>query len=482
MANDLTQHEPSRPLTPPASAHGPGQTNGNGAAATVRRAPVQSPAPAPGTSPQPGTRPRKKGGPGFLVWLLVLLLLAAAGWAFYHFYFQAQAQPAASGQTAGSAGSGGAAGGHHHGGAGDKIRVVPADATKGDIDVFLTGIGSVTPYNTVTLQARVSGQLMEVDYKDGQSVKTGDKLVQIDDRPFKAQLEQFQAQKLHDQALLDNANTDLKRYQVLFQQNSIQQQTLATQESLVKQDEGTVAGDQAQIDQTQLNIDYCNIQSPIDGVVGLKLVDVGNQVFANSSDLVIVNQIQPIYVDFTINEKDVPSLMEKVTAGTKLSVDAYDGSNVTKLATGQLLTPDNQINTSTLSLKLRALFDNKDGALFPNQAIYGHLLLDTHKDVVIIPVAAIQYGTQGTFVFTIDDDDPKNATVTMTPVKVGTIDGDRAEITSGVSEGDEVVVDGVDKLANGTKVIVSHNNGDSSGAGGSAGSSTNAPASSAPAN
>jgi multidrug efflux system membrane fusion protein len=245
----------------------------------------------------------------------------------------------------------------------------------------------------------------------------------------------------------------------------------------VKQDEGTVASDQAQIDQTQLNIVYCDITSPIDGVVGLKLVDVGNQVNANSSNLVIVNQIQPIYVDFTINEKDVPALMEKVMAGTKLPVDAYDGSNTRKLASGQLLTPDNQINTSTLSLKLRALFENTDGALFANQAIYGHLLLDTHKSVVIIPVAAIQYGTQGTFVYTInDDDDPKNVTVSMTPVKVGTVDGDQAEITSGVQEGDEVVVDGVDKLANGTKVIVARSGDNSSG------STTNAPASSAPAN
>jgi multidrug efflux system membrane fusion protein len=473
MANDFTQQQPSRPQGAAAVAHGPSQTNGT--AATVRRPAAPAISPAPVTPPQPLSRPPKKGGLGFFFWLILLLLLAGAGWAIYHFYFQSQPQPAGNGQAAAASG---AAGGHHKGGgAGDKIRVVPATATKGDINVYLTGIGYVTPYNTVTLQARVSGQLMEVDYKDGQSVKTGDKLVQIDDRPFKAQLEQFQAQKLHDQALLDNANTDLKRYQVLFAQNSIQQQTLATQESLVKQDEGTVASDQAQIDQTQLNIVYCDITSPIDGVVGLKLVDVGNQVNANSSNLVIVNQIQPIYVDFTINEKDVPALMEKVMAGTKLPVDAYDGSNTRKLASGQLLTPDNQINTSTLSLKLRALFENTDGALFANQAIYGHLLLDTHKSVVIIPVAAIQYGTQGTFVYTInDDDDPKNVTVSMTPVKVGTVDGDQAEITSGVQEGDEVVVDGVDKLANGTKVIVARSGDNSSG------STTNAPASSAPAN
>ena len=481
MANDFTQNEPLRTQGAATVAHGQGHTNGtNGTAATVRRPAAPAPAPAPSVPPQPLSRPPKKSGLGFFFWLILLLLLAGAGWVIYHFYLQPQPQPEGNGQAAATSGSGG---GHHKGGASDKIRVVPATAAKGDIDVYLTGIGYVTPYNTVTLQARVSGQLMEVNYKDGQSVKTGDKLVQIDDRPFKALLEQYQAQKLHDQALLDNANTDLKRYQVLFAQNSIQQQTLATQESLVKQDEGTVASDQAQIDQTQLNITYCDIQSPIDGVVGLKLVDVGNQVNANSSNLVIVNQIQPIYVDFTINEKDVPALMEKVTAGTKLQVDAYDGSNTTKLATGQLLTPDNQINTSTLSLKLRALFENTHGSLFPNQAIYGHLLLDTHKSVVLIPTAAIQYGTQGSFVYTInDDDDPKNVTVSMTPVKLAQFDGSpitekgQVEVQSGVNEGDEVVVDGVDKLANGTKVIVAPS-GDKS-----AGDSTNAPASPAPAN
>jgi multidrug efflux system membrane fusion protein len=471
MANDLTQHETARPQPAASVAHGPGHANGT--SATVRRAPVSTPPPSEPPQ-QPPAPAKKKGGPGYIFWLILLLLLGAGAYAAFYFYIKPKPQQPAAGQT--TAGSSGGAGGHHRGGA-DITRVVPATATKGDISVYLTGIGYVTPFNTVTLQARVSGQLMEVDYKDGQSVKTGEKLVQIDDRPYKAQLEQFNAQKLHDQALLDNANVDLKRYQVLFQQNSIQQQTLATQESLVKQDEGTVASDQAQIDQTQLNIDYCNITSPIDGVVGLKLVDVGNQVFANSTDLVIVNQIQPIYVDFTINEKDVPALMQKVTAGTKLQVDAYDGSNVTKLASGYLLTPDNQINTSTLSLKLRALFDNKDGSLYSNQAIYGHLLLDVHKDVVIIPVAAIQYGTQGTFVYTINenDDDSKNATVKMTKVKVGTVDGDKAEITDGISEGDVVVVDGVDKLADGSKVIVAHNTGDNSG-GASTPAATSAPA------
>jgi membrane fusion protein, multidrug efflux system len=481
MANDFTQNEPLRTQGAAAVTQGQGHTNGtNGTAATVRRPAAPSPLPPPAAPPQPLSRPPKKGGLGFFFWLILLLLLAGAGWTIYHFYFQPQPKQAGNGQTAAASGSGG---GHHKGGAaGDKIRVVPATAAKGDIDIFINGIGSVTPYNTVTLQARVSGQLMEVDYKDGQSVKIGDKLVQIDDRPFKAQLEQFQAQKLHDQALLDNANTDLKRYQVLFAQNSIQQQTLATQESLVKQDEGTVASDQAQVDQTQLNITYCDIRSPIDGVVGLKLVDIGNQVFANSTTLVIINQIQPIYVDFTINESAVPALMKKVTAGVQLPVDVYDGFNTTKLSTGTLLTPDNQINTATISLKLRALVENKDGALFPNQAINGHLLIETHKDVVLIPTAAIQHGTQGTFVYTINDDDPKNVTVTMTPVKLAQFNGydvtnnGQVEVQSGVQEGDEVVVDGVDKLANGIKVIVARS-GDNS-----PGDTTNAPASPAPAN
>jgi membrane fusion protein, multidrug efflux system len=322
MANDLTQHQPARTPAPASVSNGSGHVNGT--VDTVRRAPT----PLPPSAPSQPVAPRKnRGGGSFLFWIIFLFLLLGAAWAVYHEFFQAKPQPdGQQGQTASGSGS-------HRGGKGaDTIRVVPASVTRGDINVYLPGIGFVTPYNTVTLQARVSGQLMEVDYTDGQGVKTGQKLVQIDDRPFKAQLEQFQAQKLHDQALLDNANVDLGRYATLLKQNSIQEQTYATQDSLVKQDEGTVASDQAQIDQTQLNIDYCDITSPIDGVVGLKLVDIGNQVFANSTSLVIVNQIQPIYVDFTINEKDVPALMEKVTAGTKLQVDAYDGSNTTKLS------------------------------------------------------------------------------------------------------------------------------------------------------
>ena len=326
---------------------------------------------------------------------------------------------------------------------------------RGNIGVYLVGLGAVTPYNTVTIQARVSGQLMKVNFTDGQTVHAGDHLVQIDDRPYRAQLEQYKAQKEHDQALLDNANVDLVRYQTLFKENSVQQQTLDTQVATVKQDQGTVDADQALIDQTQLNVDYCDIQAPIDGVVGLRLVDVGNQVIANQSNLLIVNQIQPIYVDFTIAEDDVPSVTSKLKAGAKLAVAALSRDKKTKLAEGLLFTTDNQIDPQTGTLKLRANFDNKDNSLFPNQFVNAKLLLETKKDVVIIPVAAIQYGTQSrTFVYTIDEDDPKNATVSLKTVTVGTIDGDRAEIKTGLDEGEQVVVDGVDKLADKTKVIV----------------------------
>jgi len=449
MANEVTHQKLVRPVASPAPAPAPvNGSNGVAPAATQRYAPA------------PRVKKRRN---GIWFWLLLfLIVVAAAGWTAYHYLSQPQGQETTGAQATTGTGA------HHRGGASDKIRIVPATATKGDVGVYLVGLGAVTPYNTVTIQARVSGQLMEVNFTDGQTVKKGDKLIQIDDRPYVALLHQYQAQKEHDQALLDNANVDLKRYQVLYAQNSVQQQTLDTQVALVKQDQGTVDSDQAQIEQTQLNIEYCDITSPIDGVVGLRLVDVGNQVTANSSSLLIVNQVQPIYVDFTIPEDSVPDVTSKLAAGQKLGVEALDRAQKNKLADGYLLTTDNQIDPSTGTLKLRAQFDNKDNALFSNQFVNAKLLLETKKDVVIIPVAAIQYGTQGTFVYTVDDDDPKSATVTMKNVKVGTIDGDKAEITSGVDEDDVVVVDGVDKLANGTKVIVAKSDDTSGNSGASA--------------
>ncbi len=435
---------PQKPNRPPVTQAAPA-VNGNGAGATSR------------VSTTTTTTVKKSGGVGIWVWLLILVILGAAG-AGYYYYFLPKSQ--ASGADTAAAGSG--KGGGKHGGKGgsDKIRIVPATATRGDIDVYLVGLGAVTPLSTDTIQSRVNGQLMKVDFTEGQMVKEGDKLLEIDSRPYEAQLAQYNAQKEHDQALLDNANIDLQRYQTLWKQNSIPEQTLATQVSLVNQDKGTVDADQALIDATKLNITYCNITAPISGRVGLRLVDVGNYVQSTSSTgLLVITQLQPITVVFTIPEDNVNEVMAKVNAGEKLEVAAFDRAQKKQIATGTLLTSDNQIDPSTGTLKLKATFPNTDNALFPNQFVNTRLTVETKKNVVIVPVAAIQYGTQGTFVYIVNEDDPQNATVTMQNVTVGTIDGDKAEIVKGVDENQVVVIDGVDKLTNGSKVIVPHGDG-----------------------
>jgi multidrug efflux system membrane fusion protein len=480
MANEAYEQTSSRPATPvngtngnagagrplqrpvltPIAGQAPAAQGQPGAHPALAAAPVAPPAgrkaPAKTTSPPVTPKRAGRGGFGSLIWSLVgLILIAAIAYGIYHYFFAPK--PATDAQAQGTTASGGAHG--HHGGAGsDKVRVVTAKATRGDVGVYLVGLGSVTPVNTVTIQARVSGQLMKINFTDGQAVKQGDQLVQIDDRPYKAQLEQYLAQKEHDQALLENAQLDLQRYETLLKQNSIQSQTRDTQVSLVKQDQGTVDSDQALVDQTQLNINYCNITSPINGRVGLRLVDVGNQVTANSTNLLIVNQLQPIYVDFTIPEDSVTAVLGKLNAGQQLQVDALDRGQKNTLAHGALQTTDNQIDPTTGTLRLRAQFSNADNSLFPNQFVNARMLVEMKQNVIVIPVAAIQYGTQGTFVYVVDGDDPKNATVALRNMTVGTIDGDKAEITKGVDENDTVVTDGVDKLSDKAKVIIS--NGD----------------------
>lgn len=374
---------------------------------------------------------------GLWTWLILGILIVAAGAVYFYL------NPNASSATAS---------GSKHGGAGDKIRVIGATAAKGNIGVYLTGLGSVTPLNTVTVRARVDGQLMQVLFTEGQMVKEGQQLVQIDDRPYQAQLAQYTAQKEHDQALLDNAKIDLDRYQKLWSQDSIPQQTLATQAALVKQDQGTVDSDQALIQTAQLNVDYCHITAPISGRVGLRLIDQGNQVHASDTNgLLVITQVQPITVLFTIPEDSIQPVLVKLHSGQQLAVDAYDRDMKKKLATGTLLTVDNQIDQTTGTLKLKALFQNTDETLFPNQFVNVRLLVEMKQGVILVPVAAIQHGTQGTFIYIVDTD---TNTVKMQNVTVGTQDGDQAEITKGVEEGQTLVIDGVDKLQNDSKVIL----------------------------
>jgi membrane fusion protein, multidrug efflux system len=437
------------------------------------------PAPVPMATPVRAQKKRSAFGFWFGIGLVVIIVLAAA-WYYKEKFMGAPAATA----------TGTASGGHHHGGgAGAAIRVVVADATKGDLGVYLWGLGTVTPLNTDTIVSRVNGQLMKVLYTEGQTVKEGDLLLQIDSRPFEATLAQENAQKEHDQALLDNANIDLQRYQTLWKQNSIPQQTLATQESLVDQDKATVDTDQALIDQAKLNIVYCNITAPINGRVGLRLVDPGNYVQSTStSGLLVITQIQPITVIFTIAQGNIDPVLAKLAANQTLAVEAYNSDKSAKLADGNLLTVDNQIDPSTGTLRFRALFPNTDNKLFPSQFVNAKLLVDTKKDVVLVPVAAVQYGNNGTFVYVVD---PDANTVKMTPVTVGTIDGDQAEMVSGVSEGDTVVIDGVDQLQDGSKVIAQQQSaasdkgtGDNAAAGTTnapAAGMTNAPAAASPA-
>jgi multidrug efflux system membrane fusion protein len=437
--------------------------NGDGIAPAARPAPVPIAAPV---------RAKKKGSIGFWFGMVVIVLLVlGTAWYLKEKFMSAPAADA-------SATAGGSGGKHRGGGAGgtganSKIRVVVADATKGDLPVYIWGLGTVTPLNTDTVTSRVNGQLMKVLYTEGQMVKEGDLLLQIDSRPYEAQLEQYNAQKERDQALLDNANIDLQRYQTLWKQNSIPQQQLATQQSLVDQDKATVDTDQALIDQTKLNITYCNITAPIDGRVGLRLVDPGNYVQATgTSGLLVITQIQPITVIFTVPQGGIDPVLAKLAANQTLTVEAYNSDKSAKLADGTLLTVDNQIDPSTGTLRFRALFPNTDSKLFPSQFVNAKLLVDTKKDVVLAPVAAIQYGNNGTFVYVVDSD---AGTVKMTPVTVGTITGDQAEIVSGVEDGDSLVIDGVDQLQDGSKVIAQPQSASGDKAAGAAGL-TNAPA------
>lgn len=389
--------------------------------------------------PQPAEHFPEEGGKRRWWWLgLLVLVLLAVG--FYFF------RPKNSDPKASSTPSSGA-GGRTRGPA--ATPVVAARARKGDIGVFITGLGAVVPIYTVTVKSRVDGELMRVLYKEGDLVHRGDLLVEIDSRAYEVQLEQAQGQLIKDQAALDNARIDLTRYQTLLTQSAIPEQQVATQKTTVAQFEGAVKTDRGQLDGAKLNIIYCHINAPISGRIGLRLVDPGNIIHASDANgLLVITQIQPISVIFTIAEDQLPAVLQKLRAGQRLKVAAYNRDMKTKIAEGSLTTVDNQIDQSTGTVRLRATFDNRDNALFPNQFVNARLLVEEKRAVTLVPTAAIQRNSQMTYVYVVKPD----STVTVRQVSLGTTEGDQSEITAGLSAGDIAVMIGVDKLQEGSKV------------------------------
>jgi len=391
------------------------------------------------STPTSSGKSRKRG----LIWLVFLVAVAGvAGYAVWR-----ASHPAAPVATQG--GRGGGRGGR--GAALGPVPVVVTSVTRSSIPNYLNGLGNVAAFYTVTVKSRVDGQYMKADFNEGDFVKQGQVLAELDPRPFQAQLDLAKATLAHDQAVLDNAKVDLVRYQKLLADGVIPSQQTDTQTALVAQYNGTIQQDQANIENAQLQLTYAKVTAPISGTVGLRIVDPGNIVHAaDASGIVTITQLQPIAVLFTIPEDKLPEVQQKLRAGVHLPADAYNRDNSQKLASGTLVTLSNQIDNSTGTSQLKAVFDNKDNALFPEQFVNVRLLVDTLTDQLVVPNVAVQNGQQGTFVYVVDD----NSKVHLKNVQVGITTDTSADILSGISEGDRVVVDGTDRLSEGTEVRI----------------------------
>src|SRR3974390_218843 len=395
---------------------------------------VRGPGPA---ADNPEAPPRKR----WWIWGLVVVVAAAGIW-----YLRTRGIQASNpgGGTATGPGSPAAMNLPEH-----PLRVGVATARKGDLPVYFNGLGTVTAFNTVTVRSRVDGQIVKINFTEGQFVKEGDSLIEIDPRPFQVQKEQAEGQLAKDQAQLKDAQVDYERYQMLFKEGVIPKQQLDTQQALVGQSEGAIKADAAQIDNAKLQITYSHITAPISGRVGLRLVDIGNIVRATDTNgLVVITQLQPIAVLFSLPQDQLPQVMARMRSGAPMIAEAYDRDNSDKVATGKLLTIDNQIDKTTGTYKLKAVFDNSKNELFPNPFVNMHLLVQTEKNVIIVPTTAVLRGPKGAYVFAVMQDN----TVKMHDVTLTHSTGDVTGISAGLTPGEAVVIDGQDKLQNGSKV------------------------------
>jgi len=397
-------------------------------------------------SRRPGRRARSRR------WLLILIVLGGLGYGGYRLWRTSRlaAADATTARTSDNTGGRGR-GGRNGRGAGGRAAVITIPARKVDMPVYLRGLGNAVASNTVTVRSRVDGQLVHVAFKEGDFVKQGDLLAEIDKRPFEVQLAQAKGQLARDQALLVSAKTEQQRNQLLLDKGLIPKQQFDTQAAAVGQYEGSIQADQAQIDNANLQITYSRIIAPISGQIGLRLVDEGNIVrAADPNGIVVITQLQPISVLFAIPEDNLGDVLRKIHSGQKLRVEAWDHDDSKKIAEGILLTADNQIDPTTGTSKLKAVFDNKNNALYPNQFVNVRLLVDVLKDSVVVPSSTIQRGSQGTFLYVVKDDQ----TAELRTVTIRNTEGNDVALASGVQPGEMVVLEGMDKIQDGSRVDV----------------------------